>query len=487
MIDLTHYKAHLDGKPIAVFGLGKSGMAAIALFQKYNIDFDCWDDNQERIDKAKDMGASCKALQEIDLSSYACLLLAPGVPLHHPEPHPVVKKAQEAGIEIICDIELFYRACCLNVEKADFPAHQFIGITGTNGKSTTTALIGHVLNICDTPVAVGGNIGTPILSMDLPQSKGWIVLEISSFQLDLCIDFKPDIGVLINLVPDHLDRHKDMDGYMKAKLRLFQNGCPAAVIGVDDKYSKDILDYLEDENSGIERLIPVSYKTEIPKGVYVDDSSLIDAAFEGEKTTIKPYSELTQLPGDHNRQNINIAYATSRLVGLNPDNISKAVQTFHGLPHRISNIAVINGISYVNDSKATNIDSTKRALASYKKIYWILGGRPKSDGLSGADEFLDRVRHAFLIGEASDEFAKWFDKRGVSYSMCGSLDKAVSEAHEKAQAERGEPGGAGAVLFSPACASFDQYDSFEHRGDHFIDLVSVLMLDSASGQCAAKS
>lgn len=469
MIDLSAFKDQLNGRTVAVYGLGLSGLSVVEAFVAYDIPCHFWDDNDTNIEKAKKIGGKAIPFHEDDMANYAFLVLSPGIPFTHPSPHPVVTKAQEAGLEIICDVEFFYRAL-----KATDLNHSIIGITGTNGKSTTTALIGHILKDNDVPSAVGGNIGKAVMSLDMPEKNGWIVLEISSFQLDLCRQFRPDIGVLINMVPDHLDRHGDMDGYVRAKTRMFQNGTSVAVIGVDNKVTRDVAEKLDDEDSRVERIIPVSIKNEVPKGVYDDDGQLIDTAFQDEAVAIGKFSEATHLPGLHNRQNIIVGYAAARCVGLNPEKIIASIQRFDGLPHRLFLTTTINGISYINDSKATNIDSAKRALACFKKIYWIIGGRPKTDGLEGAEEYLERIRHAFLIGEASDDFAKWFEKRGIDFTMCGTLEKAVDEAHEMAQSERGEPGGAGTVLLSPACASFDQYKSFEERGDHFVHLVQNL-------------
>ena len=455
----------MNGKKAALLGLGLSGLATVECLVKNGIKCDVWDDDETARQKAADLGADIVNLIDTDLSGYAFLVLSPGVPLTH-DPHPVVANARKAGIEIVGDLELFYRSG---------QAHKIIAITGTNGKSTTTALIGHILKENDIAAHIGGNIGVPVLSLDLENDPtGCVVIEASSYQLDLCHHFKPDFGILINLSPDHIDRHGTMENYREAKMRLFQNGAAAAIIGSDDKYCREIMEQLDHEDSKIERIIPVSCKNELSRGVYSHEGHLYDNAFADEAFDVGKLSTLRTLPGQHNRQNIACAYAVGRLLDLHPDKIIQALESFEGLPHRLFLVRVINGIAYVNDSKATNIDSAKRGLSCHKKIYWILGGRPKSDALEGAEEYIDRVKHAFLIGEASDEFAKWFDKREVNYTMCGNLDKAVSEAHDMAQNERGEPGGAATVLFSPACASFDQYKSFEERGDHFVELVENL-------------
>lgn len=466
MIDLTLFKNEIGDKPVAIFGLGMSGMAAVECFVKNGITCHAWDDNEDHRLKAEEIGAKLLAFEDQDMSEYAFLLLSPGVPLYYPKPHNVVEKARQSGIEIIGDIEVLHRAG---------HGRNTIAVTGTNGKSTTTALIGHILKENNIPCAVGGNIGVPALCLDIPKDKdGWIVLETSSYQLDLCHNFRPEVGVFLNLTPDHIDRHGTIENYAKAKMRIFQNGADTAIVGVDDKLTKEAADDLDDEHSRVARIVRISVKGDAPKGVRYTDGNLYDDAFEDQEKEIAKLTPFTNLPGLHNRQNILAAYSAARVVGIDPQDIMKAVETFDGLPHRLYLVRTINGIAYVNDSKATNIESAKRALSAYKKVYWILGGRPKSDGLEGAEEYLDRVRHAFLIGEASEDFAKWLDKRGVAYTMCGTLDKAVNEAHDKAQSERGEPGGAGTVLLAPACASFDQYKSFEERGNHFLDVVQDL-------------
>ena len=472
MIDLSPVKQELAGKPVAVYGLGKSGLSAVRALQAAGVTCHVWDSSENQCLEAEKLGGLIYDLDKQDMSAYGYLILAPGIPLYHPEPPPAVSNALESGVEIIGDIELFHKS------KADA---RVIAITGTNGKSTTTALIGHILKTAGIPCSVGGNIGVPVLDMDIPEEQNsWVILETSSFQLDLCKEFRPDIGVLINITTDHLDRHGGMENYVIAKKRLFQNGFDAAVIGVDNKATKDIFREFNNKEEKSGAVIPISVLKELDRGVYIHDEHLIDSHFHEEPHEFLKLSPLRKLPGHHNWQNICMAYTVCRHMGLSPEKIKEGIESFEGLPHRQYLIRVINGIAYVNDSKATNIDSAKRALACYKKIYWILGGRPKSDGLSGAEEYQDRIKKTFLIGEASDEFASWLDNRDIPYVMCGTLDKAVSEAHDQAQSERGEPGGAGTVLFSPACASFDQYKSFEERGEHFVKLVENLEDDPSS-------
>lgn len=434
MIDARKFVETLEGKPVAVFGLGLSNMAVVKALLAAGAEVKAWDDNEQRRAQAADAGATLYDMAHEPLDGFSCLVLAPGVPLYHPKPHPVARKARAAGIEILCDLEILHR--CGHGRKT-------IGITGTNGKSTTTALLGYVLNECGVPAAIGGNIGTAALALDLPLEGGVIVLEISSFQMDLCPNFTPDIAVHMNFSPDHLDRHGDMAGYIAAKRRMFE-GAGDAVIGVDDEDSREMF---EDVKKSSQRTVyPMSYN-------------------DGEVAAISSPA----LPGDHNKQNMAAVYHVACLLGLDEGDILAAIKTFPGLPHRQYLTRVIGGVSYVNDSKATNAAATEKALASYEDIFWIVGGKPKEGGLNGLEPYMDRVRHAYLIGEAAEEFAVWLEKNAVSYTRCGTLDVAVSKAHSDAQKH-----GKGTALLSPACASFDQFSSFEERGNVFTDLVHPL-------------
>lgn len=461
MIDLSSIAAGLGGRPVAVFGLGLSGLATVSAFVRAGVSVTAWDDDETKRTQAASEGATITNLTLADLSGFAMLVVAPGIPLTHPEPHVVVARAQEFGVEILGDVELLHRV---------HHGRKTIGITGTNGKSTTTALIGHVLNANGITASVGGNIGRAALDIELPPQDGVIVLELSSYQLDLCPTFAPDIGVHMNLTPDHLDRHGDMAGYAAAKMRIFR-GAGAAIIGVDDEPSRAMFKQVQE--AGDRDVYAISVVNPVERGAYVSNGILFDC-MDGEAREIGSVSALTTLPGVHNHQNICAAYIAARLSGLDADVIMNAVKTYPGLPHRQFMTRVINGVAYVNDSKATNADATAKALVCYRNICWIVGGKPKDGGLNGLEPFMDRVRKAFVIGAAMDDFCKWLDNRGVDYVRSETLDRAVSEAHITAQAARGEPGGAGVVLLSPACASFDQFRSFEHRGDEFTKMVMAL-------------
>ena len=277
------------------------------------------------------------------------------------------------------------------------------------------------------------NIGRAALEMDMPPEGGVFVFEISSFQLDLCPTFRPDISVHLNFSPDHIDRHGTIENYAASKLKIF-GGPGDAIVGVDDRESEKIMEQVQ--QAGERRIYPVSGRKELKAGVSVIDDTLSDTINPDQALSL-PFKVKT-LPGSHNHQNAAAAYAVARLLGLDNEDILEALQTYPGLPHRQYLIAVINGIAYVNDSKATNAIATAFALASYRKIYWIAGGRPKDGGLSGTEPFLKNVKHAFLIGDAMDDFGSWLEKHGVARSLSGTLDRAVQDAHAMAQGERGQ-------------------------------------------------
>lgn len=461
MIDISKFAVTLQGKPVAVFGLGISNIAVIAALKAVGVTAVAWDDNPANHARAAAAGAIVRDLAQDDLSAYGCLVLAPGVPLYFPEPHPLVKQARAAGIEIICDIEILYRA------KTGYPV---IAITGTNGKSTTTALTGHILNETGPGAAVGGNIGMAALALDPPPAGGAFVLELSSYQIDLCPTFVPDIAIHLNFSADHLDRHGDMEGYIAAKKNLFR-GAGEGIIGIDDPWSQDMAEKLA--AAGTRPIHRVGIGHNVTDGVYVTDGALYDALNGGEAQKIADLS-VASLPGAHNQQNAASAYAACRLLGMAPDDIVTGMKNFPGLAHRQYPVRTINGIPYINDSKATNADATARALACYKSIYWIAGGIAKDGGLDGLEPYMDRIKAAFLIGAAADDFAAWLRNYNVETHIAETLERAVHLAHQAAQESRGEPGGAGTVLLSPACASFDQFRNFEDRGDQFATLVNKL-------------
>ncbi len=461
MIKTDAFKQSLNGKPVAVFGLGLSGLSSAKALKASGADVIAWDENEEKRNAAEKEGIALLDFTVSGLTQYAALVLSPGIPLHFPQPHTAAQRASEAGIEIIGDLEILHRSA---------HGRQTVGVTGTNGKSTTTALISHILKEAGVDVMTGGNIGKPVLEQSLPIQDGVIALEISSYQMDLCPTFRPDISVLLNISPDHLDRHGGIDGYVAAKERIFE-GSGVAVCGIDDSHSSSVFDKVQ--KAGVRKAIPVSVKKEVAGGVYAKDGTLFDAMGE-QVLEIPGVSSIASLPGLHNQQNLCAAYAVCRQLGVAPQEIIDFAKTYPGLPHRQQMVRVINGVAYINDSKATNGDSAARAVSCYNNIYLIAGGQAKDGGLSALEPFHEKIRHVFLIGEAMEEFAKWCKNTAIEHTRSISLDVAVLEAHRTAQANRGQPGGAGTVLLSPACASWDQFKNFEHRGDVFTALVNSL-------------
>jgi UDP-N-acetylmuramoylalanine--D-glutamate ligase len=463
MMDVRVIVETLKGRPIAVFGLGLSGLSVVRAFRAAGADVLAWDDNERVRAQAEELGARCVPLQAEELGACAFLVLAPGVPLHFPQPHEVVLAARAAGIEIIGDLELLYRLR---------HGRRTVGITGTNGKSTTTALTAHILEHSGRGGVAGGNIGRPVLDLDMPAPDATLVLEISSYQVDLCPTFRPDIAVLTNITPDHIDRHGSFEEYTAAKERLFE-GEGAAVIEVDDDPGRKIHERLLAFETGKRLVIPVSCTRELEYGIYVQDGHLYDAM---NRNKPGPWSlkGITTLAGRHNHQNAAMAFAVCRLIGMESEEIIEQLKTYPGLPHRQLTVRTINGVAYINDSKATNAVSAGTALAAYENIYWIVGGRPKAGGLEGLEGLMPRVRHAFVIGEAMEEFSSWLTQLSVEHTNAGTLQSALDLAHAMAQGARGQPGGAGVVLLSPACASFDQFSSFEQRGIVFETLVAAL-------------
>ncbi len=465
MINCRPFVETLNGKPVAVFGIGVSGIATIEALINAGTQVFAWDDNEDSRARAIEAGAIVEDLNQSDMTGFSVLVLAPGIPLSFPEPHPVAQKAKLAGIEIIGDLEILHRSN---------HGRKTIGITGTNGKSTTTALIGHILSSAGIDCAVGGNIGRAALSLDMPAQDGVIVLEISSYQMDLCPTFRPDIALLLNITPDHLDRHGTMENYAAAKAHIFDYA-GVGVCSVDDAPSSEI--YEKALQAGARTMVPISVAKELTNGVYAKNNMLIDAS-SGPAIEIADLAVMQSLRGVHNHQNICAAYVACRAYGLPAEIIIEHTKTFPGLPHRQFLVRTINGVAYINDSKATNAEATSKAIASFNNIYLIAGGRPKTGGLEGLQPLLDHIRHVYLIGEAADEFARWLDKNGVANTLCVTIDIATIEAHAAAQANRGEPGGAGTVLLSPACASWDQFENFEHRGNVFADIVNNLSVET---------
>jgi UDP-N-acetylmuramoylalanine--D-glutamate ligase len=448
-----------NGAPAAVLGLGKSGMATAVALRASGVNVAAWDDQPAGRDAAKAQGIGLVDLNHADFTDMQFLALSPGIPLHFPAPHPVAVRAREAGCSIIGDIELLYQA---------EPEARYVGITGTNGKSTTTALIGHILAEAGMRIAVGGNLGTPVLTFPPLGAGGIYVLEMSSYQLDLIDSMVFDAAILLNITPDHLDRHGGMDGYIAAKERIFarQAGGKAAIIGIDSLASRAVAERLAAQ--GHARLIPISVGAQAPRGVSVIGGWLIDDMDGGAVREID-LKTIRRLPGAHNWQNAAAAWAAARVSGVPKPVIAAALRSFPGLVHRQQLVRTIGNVAFVDDSKATNVDAAEKALTSYDRIYWIAGGRAKEGGIDALAPFMGNVVHAFLVGEAADEFAAWLKGKAPA-TIVGTIDRAVTEANALAQADaRG-----GTVLLSPACASFDQFPNFEVRGRFFVAAVDAL-------------
>ncbi len=456
------------GKKVAVFGLGGSGLASASALLAGGADVVAFDDDAASVAKANAAGIPTTDLRRIDWSKIAALLLAPGVPLTHPAPHWSVELAKKNAVAVIGDIELFCRERALIA-----PDAPLVAITGTNGKSTTTALIAHLAATAGMDAQLGGNIGTAILSLAPPQPSGSLplrvhVIECSSYQIDLAPSLDPSIAILINLSEDHLDRHGTMEHYAAVKERLVA-GVPqqgTAIIGVDDDWCRRIADRLEQSGK---RVVRISVHRHLANGLYLDGQRIIRAG-ASETFPIAELGSIGSLRGLHNAQNAACAAAAALALGIEPVAIQAGLRSFPGLAHRMEEVGRRGAIFFVNDSKATNADSAAQALACFSDIYWIAGGKPKTGGIESLRSFFPRIRKAYLIGEAADQFAATLAS-SVPHEIVGTLDNAVAAAARDAEVSAAaEP----VVLLSPACASFDQYRNFEVRGAAFRDLVRAL-------------
>jgi UDP-N-acetylmuramoylalanine--D-glutamate ligase len=454
MIPISTFK----DKRVAVFGLGGSGLATVKALLAGGATVHAGDDSPASQRAAAAVDIPVENLREVDFSTLDALILAPGVPLTHPEPHWTVKKAQVAGIEVIGDIELFARE-----RRSVAPGTDFVAITGTNGKSTTTALIAHLLRQAGRDVHMGGNIGTAVLSLGSLQPGRTYVVECSSFQIDLAPTLDPTVGVHMNLSEDHLDRHGTMEAYCAIKERLVAKAA-TAVVGTDDNLSQAIADRLERAGGRVSR---ISARRPLAHGVYAEDGHLVEAS-TGAATIIGDLTGIISLRGRHNAQNAAAAAAAVRALGLDARTIMAGLKSFPGLNHRMKLIGREGKVLFVNDSKATNADSAAQALGSFGRIHWIAGGKPKSGGIESLTSFLPSIAKTYLIGAATEEFAATLAAHGAPFERCGDLATAVARAAEDALRD---PSPEPVVLLSPACASYDQFPNFEVRGDTFRALV----------------
>lgn len=462
MIPVTTFK----GKTVALFGLGGSGLATALALAAGGADVTAWDDSAASVENAAAAGVKTGDLRNLDWTGIDALMLSPGVPLTHPKPHWSAELAHAAGVEVVGDVELFARE-----RRAHAPDCPFIAITGTNGKSTTTALIAHILKASGRDTQLGGNIGTAVLTLDPPKAGRFYVVECSSYQIDLAPTLNPSAGILLNLTPDHLDRHGSMEHYADVKERLVA-ASNTAIVGVDDSYCERIADRIERAGT---KVVRISKRTTLADGIYAEGSRLI-LARAGATHEIADLSSIQTLRGSHNAQNAAAAVGACLAVGVSEADIRAGLASFPGLKHRMQPVGRKGEVLFVNDSKATNADAAAPALSSFDRIYWIAGGVPKEGGISTLGDFFPRIAKAYLIGQAAPDFAATLGD-AVPFEMSGTLERAVEDAASDAGRDGSGPV---AVLLSPACASFDQYKNFEVRGDAFVkhvaDLPGVSML-----------
>ncbi len=452
--------ASFSGKRVALFGLGGSGIATARALIEGGADVLAWDDNPDSVARAAAEGVATGDLRSADWPAFASFVLSPGVPLTHPKPHWSVELARGAGVEIIGDIELFGRE-----RGRTAPGSPFIAITGTNGKSTTTALAAHILTAAGRDTQMGGNIGRAVMTLDPPTPDRFYVVECSSYQIDLAPSIEPTAGILLNLTPDHLDRHGTMQHYAAIKERLVA-GSQTAIIGVDDIHCAQIADRLEQAGK---RVLRISKRLPLTDGYFADGTNLMEAV-DGRYTRIGFLDGIGSLRGQHNAQNALAAAAACRIVGLELGEIQSGLESFPGLAHRMEQVGRKGHVLFVNDSKATNADAAAPALSSFSRIYWIAGGLAKEGGIEPLRSYFPRVAKAYLIGEAAPAFSATLGE-AVPYEIAGTLAAAVGHAaHDAALDDSGEA----AVLLSPACASFDQFKNFEIRGEAFRQAVHAI-------------
>jgi len=447
-------------RTLAVLGLGRSGLSACRALLASGARVRAWDDAPARRAVAAAAAVPVVDLECCDWQEVDRLVLSPGIPLHHPRPHRLVARALDAGVAVTGDLELLVE---------NDPARGIVGITGTNGKSTTTTLVGALLRAAGVGAQVGGNIGLPVLDLLPKPGEDIYVLELSSYQLDLSEHLACSVAVILNLSPDHLERHGGMAGYVRAKARILRNqrATDWAVIGVDDDHCRALFEQARTERG--RQVVPVAVGRSLDDGVFVIDGRLHDALGPVARPIVD-LRPIESLRGTHNWQNAAAAYAAARVLGVEPRTAAEGLSRFRGLPHRMETVRTIGGVRFVNDSKATNPDAAARALACFERIYWIAGGRPKDASLEPLLPWLERVRHAYLIGEAAAAFEQAFGAR-VPCTLSGDLGTALEQA---AAAAGREPEGGAVVLLAPACASFDQFTDFEARGDAFKALVAAL-------------
>ena len=447
-----------EGRTVAVFGLARTGLAAARALLAGGARVALWDDNPKVREAAETEGFELTDLTRADWADFAAIMLSPGVPLTHPAPHWTVERAREAGVEIVGDIELFARTVNASPEHK---RPKIVAITGTNGKSTTTALIGHILAEAGRDVRIGGNIGYGVLALEDMHGGAVYVLELSSYQLDLTSSLHADVTVILNISPDHLERHGTMDEYVAAKRRILlnQGKGDTAVIGVDDPWGQRICTEITAANR--RTIVPISASKAMSRGVYALDGLLYDATGERAQE-VADLKRARSLPGRHNWQNAAAAYAAVKGLGVSGEEAAQHLMTFPGLAHRMETVATLGKVRFVNDSKATNADAARQAMSSYPKFFWIAGGLAKTGGIESLTDLFPRIEKAYLVGEAAPAFSNTLRDLAPAVDA-GTIESAVGLAYEDARATGHEA----IVLLSPACASFDQFADFEQRGEAF--------------------
>ena len=464
MIPVTGYA----GRKVAVLGLGRSGLATARALVAGGAEALVWDDSPEARARAEAEGFVCHDLSRAGaFAEVALLVTSPGIAHLYPAPHKLIARALDAGVPVDNDIGLFFRSFATSAWDDFETTPRVICVTGSNGKSTTTALIHHILSEDGRPCQMAGNIGRGVLDMDPAEDGEVVVLELSSYQTELARALTPDIAVFTNLSPDHLDRHNGMGGYFAAKRRLFAEGGPdRAVVGVDEPEGRFLANQLA-EGPQDDRVIRISSGSKLEEfgwSVFARKGFLSEWR-RGKQVASIDLRAIAGLPGAHNHQNACAAYAACRSLGLGPKQIEAALHSFAGLPHRSQLVGERGGVRFVNDSKATNVDSAAKALQAFPAIRWIAGGMGKEGGISALLPFVGSVKKAYLIGHSARDFA--LELGDLPHEICETMQRAVARAAEEAEA--GE-----VVLLAPAAASFDQYPNFEKRGEDFAAQVQAL-------------
>ncbi len=454
MINLSEF----NGKKIGIFGLGKTGTGCLKALLNTNAQVTAWDNNKQRfLDLKNDISSDKKiyfsdVIDPIDVKKLDFVIVSPGIPYKYPNPHKIFTICQKHNIPIVTDIDLLFKAC---------PKANYIGITGTNGKSTTTSLTNHIIQSNNYKSALGGNIGIPALNLpNFNNNNEHYILELSSYQLDLMLNYKFNIAALLSITPDHLDRYESFEDYKSAKLRIFNNQKhnDFAIISLNNHINQDIYNQLIIKRN--QKIIPTSNQQLFKKGVSVIKDKLYDNYFENQAFNLDLPSSLI---GVHNAENIAIAYTIAKVIKLNSKQIIRNFSTFIGLSHRMELFLKTEKLSFINDSKATNIASTKEALSSFKDIHWIAGGIFKERNLEGLNSSLKEVRHCYLIGQDYEKFIPLLKKNKIPYSICNNLKNSIQEIKNTVKS--------GTILLSPCCASFDQWKNFEERGNAFKNLI----------------